>query len=318
MPTASVRARSPRIVQSRQNARVKELRAGFPQRFQNGTRPYRHRRRTPLLEAIAAGVTTSPPSSSALETSISSSVSASRQTPKSRPAARRLLERRQHRIPAGHRRPRRPAGLLPRPYPRRARRPAHPHPRRPAGPRQPRHSHPLRRSLRRHRPHHPARHRQPLEPESPARLRRISLPPARPCVPTKTKSSPRSNPAASHSRRRRYRRQPPHPSTTSPAQRPDHRQRRRRHPAEILRRATAPRHHPHCPAPSNPSTPPSPAASSSTKRPARGPGKPPASGRQAPDESDSLRRLCFLRIFRGDFFFRSRCSESHGARCRKN
>jgi RNA methyltransferase, TrmH family len=29
MPTASIRARSPRIVQSRQNARVKELRAGF-------------------------------------------------------------------------------------------------------------------------------------------------------------------------------------------------------------------------------------------------------------------------------------------------
>jgi len=57
MPTASIRARSPRIVQSRQNARVKELRAAFahPSRTEHGHIAIEGEHL--LLEAIAAGLT---------------------------------------------------------------------------------------------------------------------------------------------------------------------------------------------------------------------------------------------------------------------
>ena len=56
MPTASIRARSPRIVQSRQNARVKELRAGFgrPSRTEHGHIAIEGEHL--LLEAVAAGL----------------------------------------------------------------------------------------------------------------------------------------------------------------------------------------------------------------------------------------------------------------------
>jgi RNA methyltransferase, TrmH family len=57
MPTASVRARSPRIVQSRQNARVKELRAGFARASRTEHGHIAIEGEHLLLEAIAAGLT---------------------------------------------------------------------------------------------------------------------------------------------------------------------------------------------------------------------------------------------------------------------
>jgi TrmH family RNA methyltransferase len=57
MPTASVRARSPRIVQSRQNARVKELRAGFRSASRTEQGHIAIEGEHLLLEAIAAGLT---------------------------------------------------------------------------------------------------------------------------------------------------------------------------------------------------------------------------------------------------------------------
>ncbi len=57
MPTASVRARSPRIVQSRQNARVKELRAGFRSAPKTEHGHIAIEGEHLLLEAIAAGLT---------------------------------------------------------------------------------------------------------------------------------------------------------------------------------------------------------------------------------------------------------------------
>jgi len=56
MPTASVRARSPRIVQSRQNARVKELRAGFRSASRTEHGHIAIEGEHLLLEAIAAGL----------------------------------------------------------------------------------------------------------------------------------------------------------------------------------------------------------------------------------------------------------------------
>ena len=57
MSTASVRARSPRIVQSRQNARVKELRAGFRSASRTEHGHIAIEGEHLLLEAIAAGLT---------------------------------------------------------------------------------------------------------------------------------------------------------------------------------------------------------------------------------------------------------------------
>ena len=57
MSTASVRARSPRIVQSRQNARVKELRAGFRSSSSTEHGHIAIEGEHLLLEAIAAGLT---------------------------------------------------------------------------------------------------------------------------------------------------------------------------------------------------------------------------------------------------------------------
>ena len=57
MFTASVRARSPRIVQSRQNARVKELRAGFARASRTEQGHIAIEGEHLLLEAIAAGLT---------------------------------------------------------------------------------------------------------------------------------------------------------------------------------------------------------------------------------------------------------------------
>jgi TrmH family RNA methyltransferase len=57
MPTASVRAHSPRIVQSRQNARVKELRAGFRSASRTEQGHIAIEGEHLLLEAIVAGLT---------------------------------------------------------------------------------------------------------------------------------------------------------------------------------------------------------------------------------------------------------------------
>jgi len=56
MPTASIRARSPRIVQSRQNARVKELRAGFAHSAETEHGHIAIEGEHLLLEAITTGL----------------------------------------------------------------------------------------------------------------------------------------------------------------------------------------------------------------------------------------------------------------------
>jgi len=56
MPTASIRARSPRIVQSPQNARVKELRAGFARASRTEHGHIAIEGEHLLLEAVAAGL----------------------------------------------------------------------------------------------------------------------------------------------------------------------------------------------------------------------------------------------------------------------
>ena len=56
MPTASIRARPPRIVQSRQNARVKELRAGFARSAKTEHGHIAIEGENLLLEALATGL----------------------------------------------------------------------------------------------------------------------------------------------------------------------------------------------------------------------------------------------------------------------